>query len=220
VKKMESEWIRIRTEVDTYNWRGDPIHLKDVPALKNPKTGKVRIYPADVAKAEFATYAAEYGLEPRDIATLLMLCAKPGPFPAGIQPLRYRLNKSLFYQWKEMDAKLLGETFPRDEFIPEKRGPIPKNLNSDLERLEKLGLVKLQWKKWGEGEMEKSMTITLTNKAFDVSKTLWKKVPTPFVEVTLKVKERIFPLDPKTIRNRVHREYPEYQKTYTDLDRD
>ena len=217
---MEIEWIDVRTDVDTYDWKGNPIHLKNVPALKNPKTGKIRIYPANVSKAEFATYAAESGLEPRDVAILLMLYAKPGPFPRGIQPLGYRLNKSLFYQWKDMEKRLLGEVFPRDVFVAADRGPVPVNLKSDLERLEKIGLVNLRWTRWGKGKLQQSMTINLTNKGMEIAESLWKKVPEPFRKVTLTVKERIFPLDPKTIRERVHREYPEYKKTYTELDTD
>jgi hypothetical protein len=212
------EWTPIKTDVDTYDWKGNPVHLRDVPALKNPKTGKVRIYPYEVARAELSAYAREYGLEARDIATLSMLYAKPGVFPGGIQPIRYRLNKSLFYQWKEMEANLLAEAFPHDDFVAARRGPMPKNLNTDLERLEKLGLVTLKWKKWGKGEMDKSLTIMLTDKGSDTAKSIWNKSPEPFRKATLKMKERIFPLDPKTIRHRVHREWPEYRSTYVDLD--
>ena len=219
VKKTQTEWVTIETEVDTYDWKGNPIHLKDVPALRNPKTGKIRIYPYEVAKAELATYAKRDGLEPRDVATLLMLHAKPGVFPGGIQPLRYRLNKSLFYQWKETEVNL-GDALPRDDFVAAERGPMPVHLNSDLERLEKLGLVDLKWVKWGKGELDKSLTIMLTDKGTEIAKSLWNKVPQPFLKVTLKVKERIFPLDAKTIRDRVHREYPEYKSTYTELDTD
>jgi len=220
VNKTETEWIKVQTEVDTYDWKGHPIHLQDVPALKNPKTGKIRIYPYEVARAELAAYAKAHGLEPRDIATLLMLYAKPGPFPGGIQPLRYRLNKSLFYQWKENEKHLLGESLPRDNFVAAPRGPIPENLNGDLDRMKQLGIVDLKFIKWGEGELNKSMTIMLTEKGTEIAKSLWNKVPEPFLKVTLKVKERIFPLDSKTIRERVHREYPDYKLTYTELDTD
>jgi hypothetical protein len=215
---METEWIKVQTDVDTYDWKGNPIHLRDVPALKNPRTGRIRIYPYEVAKSELATYAKTFGLEPRDVATLLMLHAKPGPFPAGIQPLRYRLNKALFYQWKETESNLLGDSLPRDDFVAAPRGPMPASLNADLERMQRMGLVDLKWNRWGEGERDQALTILLTDKGTEVSKALWNKIPEPFLKVTLKVKERIFPLDPKTIRERVHREYPEYKSTYTELD--
>jgi hypothetical protein len=80
------------------------------------------------------------------------------------------------------------------------------------------GLVDLKWTKWSEGDMQKSLTIMLTDKGKEVANSLWNKIPELFLKVTLKVKERIFPLDPKTIRERVHREYPEYRSSYTELD--
>ena len=35
---------------------------------------------------------------------------------------------------------------------------------------------------------------------------------------TAKTKEEIFPLDPKTVMEKVHQEYPEFRTTYSELD--
>lgn len=67
----ESEWIPTKIDLDTIDGRGNPIHLKDVPAIKNGKTGKVRLYPAQVSLSEKESLARQHGLEPRDIVTLL-----------------------------------------------------------------------------------------------------------------------------------------------------
>lgn len=206
--------------MDSVDWRGETIHLKNVPALKNETNGKIRVYAFEVAKAEFAMIATDNGLESRDIALLEMLCAKPGPFKEGEVNYKYHLNKMLFYQWKEMEQQGIGEAFPHDEFEPAPRGPVPKNLSKDLERLEKCGLIKLKYKLWGKDAKQASLTTELTPQGSKVAQKLWSQVPEPFKETTLKIKERLFPLDPSTIRDRVHRDYPEYKKTYVELDRD
>jgi hypothetical protein len=213
-------WIKAKIEMDSVDWRGNTIHLKDVPALRNEMTGKIRVYPSDVACAEFRAIAEKYGLEPRDLASLEMLFVKPGPFREGQVHYKYHLNKMLFYQWKRMEELGIGETFPHDEFEPAPRGPVPKNLSADLERLEKMGIVKLKYKQWGKMPKQASLETELTSKGLTIAEKIWGEVPEPFKEITFKVKENIFPLDPKTIRERVHRDYPEYKKTYVELDTD
>jgi len=217
---VESIWIETTIEMESVNWRGRTIHLRNVPAIRNTKTGNVRVYPSEVAKAEVRMLAEEYDLEPRDVCLLLMLLAKPGPFKKGYVQFKYQINKMLFYQWKEMEKQGLGDTFPHDEFEAAPRGPIPKNLDADLKRLEKKSIVSLSYKKWGKGPKEASVTTTLTSFGVKVATKLVREVPKPLKEVTVVVKEQLFPLDPMTIREKVHQDFPKYQKIYVELDRD
>jgi DNA-binding PadR family transcriptional regulator len=212
------EWEEIRTEIETVDWKGNPIHLKNVPAIKNTKTGTVAVYPEALSLAEMSELAKKYKLEPRDMALLLMVYAKPGHFQAGIMPHKYRLNKSLFYLWKELGKEGLGEAFPHDNFVKFPAGPVPEHIDPDLDRLEKNGLVKVSLKPWGKGEGEKSRTTELLPEGMKLAEQLWQDIPDPFKQEILTVKEKIFPLDPKTIMNQVHREYPEYKLTYTKPD--
>jgi hypothetical protein len=117
VSGTELEWMPTRVELDTVDWRGNPIHLKEVPAIVNAKSGKIRLYPAQVSMAEYEALAKKYDLEPRDVVTLLTLCAKPGVFKEGSLPTRYHMNKTLFYIWKELEKKGLAEAFPHDTFL-------------------------------------------------------------------------------------------------------
>jgi len=217
---LETQWEQTRTDLDTVNWRGRIIHLKNVPAIKNKKTGRVCVYPAEVAKAEIGMLAEQYSLEPRDIPLLLMLYAKPGPFQEGYVQYKYQINKMLFYQWKEMQKQGLDETFPHDEFEAAPRGPVPKNLSNDLKRLEEKGIVSLSYKKWGKGPKEASLITVLTPSGIKIAVKLASEAPEPLREVTSQIKKQLFPLDPSMICKKVHKEFPEYRKTYVELDRD
>ena len=212
---MESEWVETVTDVKTVNWRGEPIHLIGVRALKHRKTGRVRIYPFDVAKAEIKTIADRFDLFPRDVGSLLMIFAKPGPFKEGEVLYKYHIQKLLFYLWKELGNRGYGESLPRDEFISARNGPVPKHVNDDLGRLEERGLIKTRPQKW---DNYISKRIILTDEGLRLAGEIWEIVPMPYKEVIKKVKERIYPLDPETVRHLVHKEYPEYQDTYIEND--
>lgn len=214
----ELQWIDTKVDLDIVDWRGNPVHLKDVPAIKNAKTGKVRLYPSRVSRAEIETYAKEFGLEARDVALMLTLFAKPGAFKEGYLPTGYHLNKTLFYIWKDLESQGLGDAFPRDEFVAADRGPVPKNLKSDGERLQERGLVSIQFHRWGPRPKDQSIVTELTPSGTEIAKQLWEKVAEPFKLSSIRIKERIFPLDPKSLRERVHRDFPEYKKTYVELD--
>ncbi len=220
MEKIENQWETTKVDLKTVNWKGQTIHLKNVPALRNKKTGKLYVYPSDVAKMEIKKLAEKYDLEPRDVSLLLMLFAKPGPFQKGKVSYKYHLNKMLFYQWKEMQKQGLEDAFYHDEFEAAPRGPVPKNLSDDLKRLQEKGIVSLSYKKWGKGPKECSLITTLTSKGAKIAAKLASEIPEPLKEVTIEVKKKLFPLDPLTIREKVHREFPEYKKSYTELDRD
>jgi hypothetical protein len=214
------QWEETKTDLDTVDWRGHSIHLKDVPALKNTKTGKIRLYPEQVSNAEIGFYAKQFGIEPRDVPLLLTLYAKPGAFKGGYVQTRYHLNKTLFYIWKELERVGLGDAFPRDQFEAMPRGPVPTDLKLDTERLQAKGLVSTSMYRWGKEQKQQSVVTELTPEGLEIAKRLWDSVGDPFKKTILLIKERIFPLNPKTIRDRVHREFPEYKKTYTELDTD
>ena len=217
---MENLWESTITDIDAYNWKGKPIHLMNVPAIKNKKTGKIRVFPSEVAKAEIKMLAENLKLQPRDVALLLILYAKPGPFKKGEVNYKYHLNKMLFYQWKNMEKQYLGEAFPRDDFRSASKGPIPIHLWDDLRRLEKMKIVSLEHYQWGETSGDASLITKLTSYGLELAKSLWQETPPEIKQVTLTTKEQIFPLDPETIMKKVHREFPEYKKTYTETDRE
>lgn len=212
---MEKTWIETEIDIDTVNWKGEPMHVTSVKALKNSKTGAIRVYPFEVAKAEIRQIAERFGLLPRDVGSLLMILAKPGYFQEGDVLYKYHLQKFLFYLWKFVDAYGYSESLPIDTFVAAKNGPVPKHLNEDLQRFEKNNLIKTKYEKWEQG---KSKRITLTREGMKLAKELWCVLPDPYKEIAIKVKERIYPLSPDRVRHLVHREYPEYKNTYVEND--
>jgi len=209
-------WEPTTIEVKSVDWKGRPIVIRNVPAKRNPKTGKVLVSPVEVARAEARQIAEELGLEERDIPLFLLLHAKPGPFQRGCLCEKYKVNKMLFYIWKELEKEGLGEAFPHDEFQVEKNGPVPKHLFEDLERLEEQSFLTIE----GGRREHKAVTVKLSPKGEKVAATLWTRIADPYLVVASRVKDWLFPLNPETIMARVHRKYPEFRKTYMEPDRE
>lgn len=211
---MAKEYERTSTEVVTIDWRGNPVKLDGVPALKDRESGRLWVEPQEVVRAELNQLAKSVGIHPREIPILLLLYAQPGPFQRGYAHTKYKLNKMLFYQWKELESAGLDGAYERDEFVPGRRGPIPKHLGDDLQDLQKKRLVDLE----GGKENRKSLEATLTGDGTAVARLLWNALPPVWNETSTKVKTWLFPLAPRTIMERVHRDFPEFRETYVEPD--
>jgi hypothetical protein len=215
VEKLEPKWIEIETNIETVNWKGEPLEIRGVKAFKNPKTKEILVYPSEVAKAEVNQITTELRICPRDAGTLLMLLAKPGNFNEGDVFYKYHLQKMMFYLWKSVD-KVYADSLPLDRFLPAENGPVPEHLNEDLERFEKNKLIQIKRRKWKDasGNEITSKWIMLTEEGKEIAGQLWRRMPTPYEKFALDVKKRLYPLDPDQVRQLVHKEFPEYQNTY------
>ncbi len=211
---MEMELIPIETDVDAIDWHGKPIKIRRVQALRDNATGKIWLDPAKTAKAELRQLAESLSIHPRQLPLLLMLYAQPGSTQRGYVHNKYKLNKMLFYQWKGLEKDGLGETYEHDEFIGARKGPIPKNLYDDLAELNTKGLIELS----GGPEERRTLEAQLTTKGVEIARSAFNYVAPVYNEITQKVKTELFPLDPKTIMDQVHKDYPEFQKSYTEPD--
>jgi hypothetical protein len=212
---LEPKWIDIETTIETVNQKGETIEVKGVKAFKNPKTEEIMVYPFEVAKAEINQIAEQLDICPRDVATLLMIFAKPGNFNEGDVFYKYHLQKMLFYLWKSID-KAYGDVLPVDHFLPADNGPVPEHLDDDLRRFEKNKLVRVKCEKWQDAQNKTitSKRIILTEEGKRVAEQLWRTLPEEYEECTLSVKKQIYPLDPEKVRHLVHKEFPEYRSTY------
>jgi DNA-binding PadR family transcriptional regulator len=212
---MEQKWIETETTIETVNWKGEPMKIAGVKAFKNPKTGAIMVYPFEVTKAEIRQIAECFDLQPRDVATLLMIAAKPGIFKEGEVFYKYHLQKQLFYLWKTLEICGYGDPLPMDNFISADNGPKPEHLDKDLQRLEERKLITVRREKWDNHE---SKRITLTKEGEKTAEKIWAMLPEPYKETAIRVKERIHPLSPEKVRHLVHKEYPEYRNTYVKND--
>lgn len=210
------EWEKITTDIDSVDWGGNSIVIHSVPAIRHVKTGKVKVDPKAVAKAEFIDIAKEIGIQDRDIMLFLLLYAKPGPFQRGYLCQKYKINKMLFYQWKELERIGLGDVIPRDEFEAKSKGPVPENLWEDLKRLKEKQLLKVD----GSKKEKKTVTVELTDKGVNIARKLWNRIPDPYLGLTTRVKDILFPMNPEAIKEMVHEHFPEFRKTYKQEDRE
>jgi hypothetical protein len=112
-------------------------------------------------------------------------------------------------------AKVFGDSLPLDSFIAAENGPVPENLDSDLQRFEKCRLVRTRCEKWEQGT---SKRIILTEKGVKIAEELCSRLPEPYQEIALRVKKRIYPKSPDEVRELVHKEFPEYKDSYVKND--
>ena len=213
---MENRWIATKIDINTVNWKGKPIQVTGVKALKNSRTGSILVYPFEVARAEVKQMADCFGILPRDLAAFLMIYAHPKYFKEGEVFYKYHLQKLLFYFWKCLESQGYAESFPVDNFIAADNGPKPKHLNKDLERLVKKKLITVRREKTEQGT--ESKRIMLTKEGLIMAEELWNTLPDPYIRFAVKMKERIHPLTPERVRHLVHNEYPEYKDTYVKND--
>jgi len=220
VKRLQSMLIETTTDVRTINIHGEKIILHNIPALKDEKSNKIYVDPADVSMGEIKQLAEENNIEARDIPLLLLLCAVPGPFKKGEIHYQYHLNKMLFYLQKNLEKNNYNKAFPHDEFIAADRGPVPEHIDEDLEKLQEQSLITIKYRRWGSREKDQSKNISLTKHGITVANLLWDRIGEIFKEEILRIKNDIFPLDPETVKKNVHEEFPEYKKSYKKEDYD
>jgi hypothetical protein len=139
-----------------------------------------------------------------------MIRVKPGNYNEGEVFYKYHLQKMLFYLWKNM-GKVYGDSLSTDHFIAADNGPVPENLDKDLERFEKNHLVRTKCEKWEQGT---SQRIILTEEGVKVAEEICRRLPEPYQEIALRVKKRIYPMSPEAVRELVHKEFPEYRDSY------
>lgn len=212
----KSDWVSTKVDVESVDWGGRKIVLKQVPAEFNEKRGLTRIDIDEVIKAEQKFIAKENRLDPRELQILWLLRADSRFFKGGYIEQKFRFNKMLFYLWKRMDKEGYANAFIHDDFESGRAGPIPIHLKEFLKDLENKNIVKVRWAK-RPGE---SLKCELTKLGEKVAQTIWNKTPTDVRNIVKKIKGELFLIDATQLKEKVHKEYPEYKRTYTELDKE
>lgn len=212
----KSGWVSTKVDVESVDWEGREIVLDQVPAEFNKEKNITRVDIDEVIKAEQKFIAKENGLDPRELQVLWLLYADSRFFKEGYIEQKFRFNKMLFYLWKRMDKEGYENSFIHDEFKSARAGPIPVHLGDFLKDLEKKGIVKVRWAK----RPGISLKCQLTKLGEKIAKSIWNKTPSDIKEITRKTKEGLFLIDAAQLKDKVHREYPEYKRTYTEPDQE
>lgn len=197
---------------------GVTVRVSGVEAAKDPRTGATYFDAVSALRAYYKEAAKKAGLtELRDAATLSVLAAPIGGMEVPWVLRKYSLNKMLFYQWKRAEAVGLGDAFPHDTFEAERKGPIPTNIDADLERLEASGLIQI---KRHDPSVQKHApwVIQLTPTGRDAARRFFDMAETWFRRTTITTKKEILPLDPSKLKARVHSEFPSYRRKYVEVD--
>jgi hypothetical protein len=209
---MEAEMVtqEVRVDIPTVDPHGNRIVLVGVPVKKDVSTGHIQIDPAVVARAEAEYIASKAGVEPRDVPILLTLYAKAGFFVQGVIPELSKFHKLLFYQSKRLENLGLGTGYSRHEFTNARGGPVSVNLKDDLTKLQKQGVLDVEWSE----NVETPITVKLTEKGMALAEKIWGATPEAVREISIDVKEDLYPMSAASVREKVHSEYPANRRIY------
>jgi len=221
VKKLATpkdslEWVR--TDVDVLLDSGISVHVEGVEAAKDEATGDLYFDPISALAQYYDGLAKAAGLqEPRDAALLSILVAPIGGMEVSWILRKYGLNKMLFYQWDRAAKQGLGTAFPHDEFVAERKGPVPAHIEEDLTRLEKAGLLKITRHDPGE-KKHQPWIIELTGMGKESARKFFDGTETWFRRTTIGTKKDLILLDPAKLQARVHSEFPRLKRKYVEVD--
>jgi DNA-binding PadR family transcriptional regulator len=197
---------------------GITVRVHGVEAAKDPKSGAMYFDAVSALRAYYTQAAQKAGFrELRDAAMLSMLAAPIGGMEVPWVLRRYSLNKMLFYQWKRAEAEGLGDAFPHDTFEAERKGPVPTNIDADLDRLEHAGLITVKRHDPASAKHQ-PWIIELTPTGRESARRFFDLAETWFRRTTITTKKEILPLDPAKLRARVHSEYREFRRKYVEVD--
>lgn len=217
-------------DFQTVELDGTQTTLTGVPAIFDQNRNDYLVRLDDLISAERRHITARNDLEPRQIHPLLMVYVKPEyqtqisiksvrgqPIKEGRLDQKFRLNKMLFYEWKEFEKTDLMKFFSFDEFGAAKAGPVPKTLREDLKVLEAKGLMKIDW---AHNQPGKSYRFELTAKGKTAAAAIWNKLPGEAKNIISSIKNELFLISAEELKHLTHQRYPEYRKVYAELDID
>lgn len=230
--QIELKTSNKRTQI-SYTKNGENITF-DVPVVIEQSSGEEYVTQADLFKAEQTQIAKKYNLTPNNLFEMLTLWAPVKSRTKGITQ-KFRFNKILFYIGKRIEKIYGYNGLSFDEMIACRAGPIPKHLKEDIVELEQKQLVNVHLERDqkkipnSQQNWQKMMTpqggacvVTLSSTGEKIAEQLWKDVDAEFGSELLntiqKTKEQLIYLDTDALREKVHKDYPDMKKDYTEND--
>lgn len=227
-KGMARTWEPTTVEVDSTTLSGNSVKLEEVTAEKSGE--EIRFDIDDLLKAEQESIANTHGIKPRNIHELLLLYATTEFDKGGYIEQKYRFNKMVFYHKMALENAGYGDSYIYNKIVSAGKGPIPIDLKEDMVELQEKGIVKISAtrdnKQISEGKEAVSMfgkhgismKCELTPQGIETAESLWKETPDEVKATTIKVKKDLFFIDAGQLKDKVHKEYPEYKNTYETVD--
>ena len=227
---MELKLTEKTTNLETRDNQNKEIILEDVPIYVLEDTGEELITLADTIRADERRIAKKYNINVYNIFELALLHADVKQRMKGIRQ-QFRFNKMLFYIWKKLKEAYGEGTLIFDKMGAGRAGPIPANLGKDIKKLKDEKLISIYITKEGkkipgskfEWEELKKKNIggiecELTKKGVEIALGIWEDLDDEIKEIIVDVKKMLFLMDKDAIKDKVHKEFPEYKMNYTKND--
>lgn len=213
------------TILNLSNEYGQPIEL-DIPIEEID--GEEWFSLADLLKANQKKIADDYLINPESIFELSLLYAEALTKDKYIRQ-KFRFNKMLFYIKQEIEKNFGVNSFIFDKMQACRAGPIPINLANNIKQFEKNELVEVflvkdakrvpeSHKTWEQDKSTGSITCKLTSKGEELAEKIWNTLDSQVKEIITEVKRNLIFLDTEQLKDKVHSEYPELKRTYTEND--
>jgi len=205
------------------------IQLEDVPLFLDEK-GRELVTLEDIVRANQRRIAKKFGVSEYNLFELALLFADIRQRKNSIRE-KSRFNKMLFYIWKKLEEAYGEGTLIFDKMGAGRAGPIPANLGKDIKKLKDEKLISIYITKEGkkipgskfEWEELKKKNIggiecELTKKGVEIALGIWEDLDDEIKEIIVDVKKMLFLMDKDAIKDKVHKEFPEYKMNYTKND--
>lgn len=217
------------TNLETLDNQNNEITLEDVPIYKLEDTGEELVTLEDTIRADERRIAKKYNISIPNIFELALLYADVKQRGKSIRQ-KYRFNKMLFYVGKKLDEEYGEKVLIFDGMNIAENGPIPANLKEDMIKLQQEGIFDVFLVKKGkkipgskkDWDTKKWIAIEciLTNKGEDLAQKIWSELDPEMREIILEIKEKLYYMKTAKLRKKVHKEYPEYRKSYAQEDKE
>lgn len=216
-----------RTTVKSQDNNYNEVILEEVPVYTDEGTGEELVTLGDILRANERRIAKKNNVSIFNIFELALLYADVKQRGKNIRQ-KFRFNKMLFYVMKKLEEEYGVGTLIFDEIWTAKNGPIPAHLKDDLKQFQEDGIIDIYLVKKGKkipGSKKnwiesKWMTIecSLTKRGKKLAKSIWFDLDPEMQEIILSVKEKLNYMKTSQLKHKVHKEYPEYRKTYIEDD--
>ena len=219
-----------KTNIEVLDGKNKKAGLEDIPLYREEDTGEELYLFSDLIKADERRIAKKYGISEYNIFELALLYADVKQRKKAIRQ-KFRFNKMLFYIEKKFEEEYGEDSFLFDEMGTARAGPIPVHLGEDIKDLNEKKYIEIYLVKdgkkisgskenWEEFKHTASIECILTRKGHRLAKEIWKELDIRMKEIIVEVKEDLMYIDTELLMQKVHDEYPEYRKNYTENDKE